>query len=353
MTGYSGHASVTSMPCCFFVSAVRVPFRHFRIRLQRGRGMLRCFPFRNGHVQTILPALLRWGPEVAYVRERIATPDNDFLDLDWSAPGSSRLALVLHGLEGSSTRTYIRSLVHALNSRNWDCLAMNFRGCSGEPNLQPGMYHSGLTEDLDTTLRHVLASRTYSTVALAGFSMGGNQILKYLGEAPDRVPGEVRAACAVSVPCDLEGAARVLARPANAIYMQYFLKSLREKMRCKAEMFPGIIDTSDLASIRTFAEFDERFTAPLHGFLSARDYWQKSSSGRFLERVDRPTFILNAADDPFLSPSCFPVREAARNSFLTLEVPATGGHCGFLSIPKGGLGFLERRVVDFFDDACP
>jgi len=315
--------------------------------------MLTGFPFRNGHIQTILPALLRRGPDVSYVRERIRTPDNDFLDLDWSVSGNSRLAVVLHGLEGSSTRTYVRSLVHALNFRNWDCLAMNFRGCSGEPNLQPGMYHSGFTEDLDTVLRHVHAGGAYSVVALAGFSMGANQILKYLGEAPDRVPGEVSAACAVSVPCDLEGAARVLARPGNSIYMQYFLRSLREKVRCKAELFPEVFDISGLESVRTFAEFDERYTAPLHGFSGALDYWQKSSCGQFLRGVDRPTLILNAADDPFLSPACFPVREATRNPFLTLEVPPTGGHCGFLSIPRNGLGFLERRVVDFFDQTCP
>ena len=315
--------------------------------------MLTCFPFSNGHVQTILPALLRRGPDIAYVRERICTPDNDFLDLDWSVSGNARLAVVLHGLEGSSTRSYIRGMVRALNDRNWDCLAMNFRGCSGEPNLQPGMYHSGLTEDLDTVLRHALADGKYSSAVLVGFSMGGNQVLKYMGEAPDRVPPEVAAACAVSVPCDLEGAAHVLARPVNIIYMEYFLKTLREKVRRKAEIFPELIDVSDLDSVRSFADFDERFTAPLHGFSGAVDYWQKSSCRRFLSGVDRPALILNAADDPFLSPSCFPVREAQGNGLLTLEVPPTGGHCGFLSIPRDGLGFLERRVVDFFEQSCP
>ncbi|HKK33197.1 MAG TPA: alpha/beta fold hydrolase [Desulfomicrobiaceae bacterium] len=311
--------------------------------------MLTSFPFNNGHVQTILPALLRRGPAVGYARERIWTSDNDFLDLDWSRQGNSRVAVVLHGLEGSSTRAYVRGMVHALNEHGWDCVAMNFRGCSGEPNQKLSMYHSGLTEDLDTVLRHVQSRERYAGIALVGFSMGANQILKYLGEAPDRVPEQVVGACAISVPCDLEGAAHALARPANSMYMHYFLRSLRQKIRQKAAMFPGALDTDGLDEVRTFAEFDDRYTAPMHGFANALDYWRKSSSLQVLGNIDRPSFVLNAADDPFLSPGCFPFRDVEQNPFLHLEVPATGGHCGFLSLSRNGLYFLEQRVLAFLD----
>lgn len=311
--------------------------------------MLNRFPFNNGHVQTILPALLRRGPAVRYARERIPTPDGDFLDLDWCGSGNSRVAVVLHGLEGSSSRSYVRGMVHALTRNGWDCAAMNFRGCSGEPNLKLGMYHSGLTEDLDTVVRHVLDKVAPDALGLVGFSMGGNQILKYLGEDPHRVSGRIVGACAISVPCDLEGAAHALARPVNSVYMEYFLKSLRRKIRQKAEMFPGALDTTGLDSVRTFAEFDDRYTAPMHGFAGALDYWRRCSSLRVLSDIASPALILNAADDPFLSPDCFPFAAARQNPFLTLEVPSTGGHCGFLSVPRDGLHFLERRVLAFLD----
>lgn len=315
------------------------------------------FPFSNGHVQTLFPPLFRTVPDMPAERVRIDTHDDDFLDLDYLyAEGSTRdgempLVVISHGLEGHSRRKYVRGMARCINARGWDVCAWNFRGCSGEPNRTLGMYHSGETRDLAAVIRHCIG-RGYDRIGLAGFSMGGNQILKYLGEDPDAVPQEVFGAAVFSVPCDLVGAATVLDKPANTVYMRYFMRSLREKVRQKKALFPDRLNIDGLDAIRTFGEFDTRFTAPIHGFRSARDYWERSGCGQFLSQIRVPSLLVNAVNDPFLSPSCFPESVAIRNDSLFLEMPKTGGHVGFVQKNESGYYWSDMRAAEFLVQKC-
>lgn len=311
-------------------------------------------PLRNGHIQTLYPTLFRPLPATCPERERIATPDGDFLDLDWHrAPGrSERLAVVSHGLEGSSRKKYPLGMARHLSRLGWDVICLNFRGCSGEPNLLPRFYHSGVTDDLHTVLTHGLHLGGYRTAALVGFSMGGNQTLKYLGECPDRVPPEVKAAVAFSVPCDLAGSSRRLEHWQNRIYMGYFMRGLREKVRQKSLAFPGLLDLEGLEAMTTFVPFDDAYTAPLHGFRDAADYYGRCSAKQFLRDIRVPTLLVQAADDPFLSPTCYPVGEAQENAFLQLEIPRYGGHVGFVRRNPANLYWSEERAGRFLQDNC-
>lgn len=256
------------------------------------------------------------------------------------------VVVISHGLEGDSRRRYVLGMASALLADGWDIAARNFRGCGGQMNRKLPMYHSGETQDLHTVVMQCVAWG-YRRIALVGFSMGGNQTLKYLGEDATRVPRQVVGAVAFSVPCDLVGSAAVLDRPSNRIYMEYFLRSLRRKMRAKAELFPGRLQLDGLDAMRTFAEFDGQFTAPLHGFASAMDYWQQCGCGQFLEGVRVPTLLVNAQDDPFLSRSCFPRAEAAVSEHLFLEMPRWGGHVGFMQPGSNNRYWSDARAVAF------
>jgi len=299
----------------------------------------------NGHLQTVLPWLLRRVPGVRYQRERIPTPDGDFLDLDWAPAGASRLVVVCHGLEGSSRAAYVRGMLRAFRRRGWDGLALNFRGCSGEPNRRLRSYHSGATEDLATALDHVVRTRRYRRLALVGFSLGGNLVLKYLGERGGDLPQGLGPSAAVSVPCDLAGSSARMAAPGNRLYMFRFLRTLCRKARDKARRFPGALPAGDFVGLRTFREFDDRYTAPAHGFRDAAHYWAACSSRRFLAGIRVPTLLVNAANDPFLSPGCFPTAEAAASPHVLLEIPASGGHVGFPTATLAGDYWHERRVA--------
>jgi uncharacterized protein len=303
----------------------------------------------NPHIQTIIPTLFRKVPGVIYERERIVTPDEDFLDLDWARIGSKRLCIVLHGLEGDSGRPYMRGMVRSLNRRDWDALALNFRGCSGEPNRQLRMYHSGETEDLQTVISHVCAQGNYSQLALAGFSLGGNAILKYLGEKCFGVSPILKVAVTISVPCDLKACSIRLEEFLNRPYLKRFLVMLRRKMEAKSIVAPDIVSIAGYERIRTLKEFDDRYTAPLHGFKDADDYYSQASSKQFLKAISIPTLVINAADDPFLSVTCYPRKEAEANQDLFLEVPKHGGHVGFMSRNRDGEYWSETRAVSFLE----
>lgn len=312
-----------------------------------------AFPFSSGHVHTIFPPLFRPKPRLEYRRQRVETSDGDFVDVDWCGEGGDRLAVILHGLEGHSRRTYVLGMARAARIHGFDVLAMNLRGCSGEPNRKLSAYHSGLTEDLHDVLRMVQASRRHSCCVLIGFSLGANLVLKYLGEAPERVPDEVRGAVAISVPCDLEDSARSLARPECRIYMRYLLDQLVRKVIEKDRFFPGAVDFGELRRVRTFREFDDLVTAPLHGFRDALDYWRRSSCKQFLTSIDRPVCIINALDDPFLGPSCFPTWEAEVNPRLTLLTPPVGGHVGFVGTGAGRMYWSEWQAMRFLTALDP
>ena len=305
------------------------------------------FLLRNGHMQTLYPSLFRTVNGVRYRRERIDTPDGDFLDLDWSRVGSRRLAVISHGLEGNSQRHYVRGMVKALNGGLVDALAWNFRGCSGEPNRLLRMYHNGVIDDLHWVVTHAAQTGRYDAIYLVGFSLGGNLSLLYLGKQAHNLPDRIRGAVVFSVPCDLTDASRQLDKRSNAIYMHNFLASLHLKLRAKQHRFPEALDDTNFHGIKTFRQFDDRYTAPLHGFESAQDYWTKCSSKPWLERIQVPTLIVNAADDPFLAGGCYPVQECRRNPRLVLEIPRNGGHVGFVRFNSRGRYWSEDRALGF------
>ncbi|MGB3542499.1 YheT family hydrolase [Rubrivirga sp.] len=303
---------------------------------------------RSGHVQTIYPTLFRRVPGVHYRRERIDLEDGDFLDLDWlGQPRGRNVAIVAHGLEGSTDRSYVRGMAKELHRRGWAVCAWNLRGCSGEPNRLLRAYHSGATEDLEAVAQHVLAQGA-ETVAVVGFSLGGNLTLRWLGEQGDDLDARVVAGAGVSVPVDLASSAETMKAWSRRIYMRYFLKKLTVKVEEKASRFVDAPDPAGVARMTSFAEFDGAFTAPVHGFESAQDYWERASSKPLLPEIGVPTLLVNALDDPFLSSSCFPREEAEANPNLTLLAPEEGGHVGFV-MPSGP--FWSETVVGQHLDA--
>ncbi len=274
--------------------------------------------------------------------------DGDFLDLDWSdsVTQTQKLVILLHGLEGDAQRPYITGSAKILNQNGYDTCAVNYRGCSGEPNVKYRSYHSGATEDLIEVLNHILNTKNYSEIYLKGFSLGGNLLLKYLGEGND-VPKEIKGAVAVSVPCNLHDSCKQLLSIKNIMYAIKFKGNLLDKLRQKQHMFPNKISDNDIKSIKTLKDFDDIYTSQAHGFEDALDYYKKSSSLQFLPHIQVPSLIINAKDDSFLGPECYPVKETDRNTKLFLEMPSYGGHVGFWG--KNNITYTEKRALAFFD----
>lgn len=299
---------------------------------------------RPCHIHTVYASKFRYVSAPNYVRERLDTPDGDFLDLDWVRSGNQRVAIVLHGLEGSTDRPYMRGMVRALSADGWDVLALNFRSCSGEMNRKPYSYHSGATNDLSLIINQIQLN--YPTIAAIGFSLGGNVLLKYLGEMGLHTP--VRAAVAFSVPTDLKGSSNALTSSENRLYMRNFLRLLRVKVLFKAEQFPDVVSAEGFDQIASFQEFDDRYTAPLNGFIDAEDYWARSSSNPFIPDIRVPTLLVNALDDPFLSEGCYPVTRTKDNPSITFERPRFGGHVGF---QQKGQYWSESRARSFLNEA--
>lgn len=298
----------------------------------------------GSHLETIYPSLFRKVEGVIYERERITTPDHDFLDLDWMRQGSKKLVIISHGLEGSSDRAYVRGMARIFFHHGFDVLAWNYRGCSGEMNLKIRFYHSGATDDLDFTIHHAV-TLGYEEINLIGFSLGGNLTLKYLGEKGEALNRLIKKAATFSVPLNLKTSCEKISSPSNWIYSQRFLKSLKKKVIDKSTLISEI-NTQPLDRIKTLLEFDNVYTAPLHGFRNAVDYYEQCSAIRFLSNIKRPALIVNALNDPFLSPDCYP-SEFAAHPFLTLEYPNRGGHVGFSLFSKNGLYWSELRALHF------
>jgi predicted alpha/beta-fold hydrolase len=306
---------------------------------------------RGGHAQTVFGALARWPARLFTTRERWELPDGDFVDVDRLAPpaADAPLAVVCHGLEGSARSPYVGALLGELRARGAGGLALNFRGCSGELNRLARFYHSGETEDLALVIARLVAERPGRKLVLAGFSLGGNVVAKYLGERGDAVPAEVVAAAVVSVPFDLARCAAALDAPGvmARIYRERFLRQLRKKVLAK-QAAHGAVDLAAARRARTLRAFDDAVTAPLHGFAGAEDYWARSSSGPLLAGVRRPLLILAAEDDPFIPADVLPVAAARENPQLTLEVSPGGGHVAFVSGPPWApRRHAERRVAEF------
>ena len=298
--------------------------------------------FFNAHIETIWPALFRKIQLSPYQRERLSTPDDDFLDLDWLKQGSNKLVIISHGLEGNSQRAYIKGMAKQFFTNGYDVLAWNYRGCSGEMNQQKRFYHSGATDDLQWVINH--ASVKYDSVYLIGFSLGGNLTLKYLEEG--KVNPLVKKAVVFSVPLELHTSCLEILKPSNWMYHHRFLKSLKAKVVAKAIQRTDL-DIRPLNQIKTLIEFDDHFTAPIHGFENAIDYYKKCSSLYFLSGIHTPTLIVNAKNDPFLSDDCYP--ELPEASSVKLETPARGGHVGFAQFGQNGLYWSELRAFDFIN----
>jgi len=304
------------------------------------------WPFSNAHVNTIYPALFRKVPPIEYERETIDTLDGDFLDLDWQKNDSRRLLIGLHGLEGNADRHYLRGLFSFFGKNGWDTLGMNFRSCSGRMNKRLRMYNMGETNDLALVIRHVLQMGVYDEIVLSGFSLGGNVVLKYLGENGAHLPEQIRGGVVFSVPCDIPAANVAIAHWRNRIYLKRFLSTLNEKLIEKASLYPTYLDLSGPLP-RSFYEFDEQFTGPIHGYSGAQDYWQSCSSIHFMPNIIRPVLVINALDDTFLAPTCYPRKLAENHPSVYLETPAHGGHCGFYTPSQEGSWWTERRAFSF------
>jgi predicted alpha/beta-fold hydrolase len=289
--------------------------------------------------------------------ERWTTPDDDVLDLrrldpPAGAPADTPHLVFLHGLEGGTHSHYVANFFAEAQRRGWSADLMLFRGCAGELNRARRFYHSGETTDFDFALRRIAAERPQSPIGLAGVSLGGNVLLKWLGErGAEDVPAAVRGAVAVSVPFDLARGSRRISRGFSRVYERFFLRSLVAKARQKLARHPDLCDSAALDRVRTLWDFDDVVTAPIHGFRDARDYYTQSSSIHFLARIRVPTLLLSAVDDPFLPPEVLDeVRAiAAGNPALELEFVRRGGHVGFISgrVPWRAVYYAEWRVADF------
>jgi predicted alpha/beta-fold hydrolase len=300
------------------------------------------------HAQTLGARLLRsraTGP--ALRRERVELPDGDFLDLDATDGGPDRpLVVVLHGLEGSARSGYARQVYRALLARRVASVGLNFRSCGGALNRTPRLYHSGETGDLRFVLERLRRRFPGRPLGAVGFSLGGNILLKYLGEEGAAAP--LVASAAVSVPFDLAAGARRLERGFSRAYRRYLVGKLKRKTLAKAALLDRRVDLERVRRGRTFVEFDDAATAPLHGFVDARDYYARSSSNQYLGRIRVPTLLIHSQDDPFLPTGAIPREAVAGNAFLTAEFPQHGGHVGFVSGRLGAPVFwAEERAAEF------
>ncbi|GAA4024177.1 YheT family hydrolase [Actimicrobium antarcticum] len=308
----------------------------------------------GGHLQTVYPAKCIDKPVVAYRRERWDAPDGDFVDIDFVAgrPGMPFVVL-FHGLEGSSDSHYCRALMAHLHSLGWSGAVPHFRGCSGELNLAPRFYHSGDAQELDWVLRRLKAGPEVAQASAffaVGVSLGGNALLRWLGESQHGAE-IVDAACAISAPLDLAGGGAALSSGFNMLYTRMFLQTLKPKCLQKLAQFPGLFDRDKLLAARDLYEFDNLVTAPLHGYRNTEDYWDRASARHVLGDITVPALVLNARNDPFLPPRHLPGSAAAS---VVLEFPETGGHVGFASgsLP-GRLDWLPRRIVKFLQQRSP
>lgn len=295
---------------------------------------------RNPHLQTLWPVFLRRRPVLDLRRERLELPDGDFLDLAWH-DAAGPLVLVLHGLEGSLHSHYAAAMMAALATGGYHALFMHFRGCSGEPNRLDRAYHSGDTGDVAAVADHAIRVTGKPLFAVVGYSLGGNVVLKWLGEQGAAAPPAT--AVAVSVPFRLADGARRMSRGLSRIYERHLVGRLRTSYKRKFLRRRSPLDI-DIDSIDGFWAFDDQVTAPLHGFRDVRDYYRRSSSRQYLCAIRRPTLILHAADDPFMFPDTAPA-ERELSERITLELATRGGHVGFIGGRVLPRYWLESRIV--------
>ncbi|MDI3490728.1 MAG: uncharacterized protein PWP11_2005 [Thauera sp.] len=304
----------------------------------------------GGHLQTIWP-VARKGPLPHYRRERWDTPDGDFIELDWLQAGEPRAPLVVlfHGLEGSSRSHYARTLMNAVTARGWNGVVVHFRGCAGSPNRFARAYHSGDSDEIDWILRRLLVTANGAALFVTGVSLGGNALLKWLGEREHEAASLVTAAASVCAPLDLSISGAALGRGFNLVYARHFLATLKHKALAKCGDHPGRFDAPRIAQARTLETFDDAYTAPAHGFAGVGDYWRRASARPWLSAIRCPTLVLNAANDPFVPADALPDPHALPAT-VTFEYPRGGGHVGFLGGNWPGVqDWLGQRLLAHFD----
>ncbi len=297
--------------------------------------------FRNGHYNTFIPALFYKNPEVHFDRTRIKTPDDDFLDVDSAKVDSNKAIIIFHGLEGSSKSGYILHFTEYFNRQGYDVICPNYRGCSGEMNKQLRMYNSGTTDDLHHMV--VETAKSYDRVDIIGFSLGGNLILKYLGEQVYELPENLGRGVAISAPVHLHNSSLALLRPQNFAYQIRFVMSLWSKAIAKKKQYPKEVKLP-LWKMWNLYRFDEYFTAPVYGYANAKDYYDNNASIQFLDTLERPALLINSYDDPFLGDLCYPTDIAERSENFYLLATQYGGHVGFARDSKDRNWFKEKSL---------
>jgi predicted alpha/beta-fold hydrolase len=304
---------------------------------------------RSPHAQTIWPALFRRRPAIAIDWERLELADGDFLDLAWSGPPAGRIILMLHGLQGGIDSHYARGLMQALNAAGFRTCLMHFRGCSGEPNRLPISYHSGKTDDPQAVTDHIARTRKQPVFGAVGISLGGNVLLKWLGETGDDSP--LQRTAALSVPFQLDACAERLERGLSRYYQRHLISSLHADYQKKFSRQRSPLDV-DVSRLNTFRLFDDQVTAPLHGFDSVGDYYARCSCGQFIPYIRKPTLILHSRDDPFMFADT-PPRPSDLPESVTLELTDRGGHVGFVEGRVPGLAqyYADHRVTEWFAEA--
>ena len=305
----------------------------------------------GGHLQTIYTSVFIPAPEVDYRRERLELADGDFLDFDWiDGEAQAPVVVLFHGLEGDSSSGYARRLMHSVHARGWHGVVAHFRGTSGEDNRLPRAYFAGDSEEIERMLRHVKARHPTERIYAVGVSLGGNALLKWLGEQGDAALNLVSRAAGVSAPVDLAAAGHALDRGFNRyVYTARFLHTLKAKSLRKAAQFPELLDVDAIRAATTFQEFDTLVTARLHGFIDAEDYWFRVSSKPWLKSIRVPTLVLNARNDPFLPAEALPGADEVSDA-VTLEQPETGGHVAFPGGPfPGNALWLPQRLLEHFE----
>lgn len=319
---------------------------------------LEAHPFRppwwlqNPHVQTVGARYVRKAPRATLRAERWETPDNDFIQMHFlDGDPEMPTALLLHGLEGSIESTYFMGLIHELSKHRWNVAAMEFRSCSGEINLAQRMYHSGETEDVAFVAGRLIEQRPDIALYVAGYSLGGNVTAKWFGESGDALPENIKAGAVISAPYDLVASGKHMDGTINRVYVLHFLRMLKPKAIEKHRQYPGVLDIEKIRKARTFKEFDDHATAPLHGFRDAVDYYSSVACGQFLPGVRRPLLLLSAADDPFNPGNTLPRDLAERHPYLHPQFTDLGGHVGFVHRDAEGkfAYWAEEQIVRFFE----
>lgn len=301
----------------------------------------------SAHMQTLWQTVCRRSiKNLPLRRERFELPDGDFVDLDWAGEGNGPIVLVLHGLEGSIESPYASGMLKALTHHGWRAVLMHFRGCSGESNRHFRSYHSGETVDIATVISAIRSREQNTLLAAVGFSLGGNVLLKWLGECGQYSP--LAAAVAISVPFELQKTSDRIQQGFSKIYQYHFLVSLRKKINEKIHNKKIQLPLPSLKDLKTIRDFDHHVTAPLHGFMSAEDYYTRSSSRQFLHKIAVPTLLIQAKDDPFMTRDLIP-HPYELSPCVTLELSEKGGHVGFVSgnLPWRPEYWLEQRVPEF------